>query len=641
MGGRSQNLKAVITFGGNLDNSWKRSADGLQKSLKDVGKQSERLTKDQTKLAAEIKRAKLAGESLGDLKRRYTDVSREIRKTEAEQQKLNVQMQKAQRIQAFKGAGKGLFRRGLGIAGQVGGMFGSGLAIGGGGVVASALGTLIAPAATNAETATRTNVAKSYGVDVATFNAWDSLAKQYDMNAENIGDLFEEYLHKSGEYKQNGKQGSLQDAFETLGFKAGDFAGLSDMAQFDKIVERALSLQDESKASFALDSLFGGEASKLLMLIKQSGRSYRDLMDEQRRYNLVTKEGADGAVAGNQAINNLRTVFSSAVAEISGQLGNELAPDIRNLTNDLADWFKGGGIKRIVTFLRNDLYPGVLSFGQGVVFVGKIIYALAKKLSWLLPDERNDQRDVLKTLAGNGMNMARLRAEQTGQGEWFTQQLAIHPDLPEKVKESWNDTRGWFGPDSDDEAFNKSLDKYLSPEDGDSLLNWNAALQQNKDHVAQTVKEDPQSSAGAWDNYAHEPVTSASQWKREPSGLTDSQGEGESARAGDKYPNDPLLPVVQQDRNVTTTDRSPAEPVILKDESTGGYWESLLQKMDVLDKQPPSRQITDNRKFEYHFEINAAPGQDEKAIAYEVTTVTKNNSAFNGDNSLLDGGLVW
>lgn len=641
MGGISQNLKAVITFGGNLDNSWKRSADGLQKSLKDVGKQSERLTKDQTRLAAEIKRAKLAGESLGDLKRRYTDVSREIRKTEAEQQKLNVQMQKAQRIQAFKGAGKGLFWRGLGIAGQVGGMFGSGLAIGGGGMVASALGTLIAPAATNAETATRTNVAKSYGVDVATFNAWDSLAKQYDMNAENIGDLFEEYLHKSGEYKQNGKQGSLQDAFETLGFKAGDFAGLSDMAQFDKIVERALNLQDESKASFALDSLFGGEASKLLMLIKQSGRSYRDLMDEQRRYNLVTKEGADGAVAGNQAINNLRTVFSSAVAEISGQLGNELAPDIRNLTNDLADWFKGGGIKRIVTFLRNDLYPGVLSFGQGVVFVGKIIYALAKKLSWLLPDDRNDQRDVLKTLAANGVERARFRASQNGQGEWFDQQLKERPDLPQKVKHSWESTRGLFGFDSDDETFNKSLDKYLSPEGGDSLLNWNAALQQNKDHVAQTVKEEPESSAGAWDNYAHEPVTPSSQWKSEPSGLKYSQGEGESARAGEKYPDAPLPPAGQQDRNVTATDSSPAEPVILRDESTGGYWESLLQKMDVLDKQPPSRQITDNRKFEYHFEINAAPGQDEKAIADKVTTVTKNNSAFNGDNSLLDGGLVW
>ena len=50
------------------------------KSLKDVGKQSERLTKDQTRLAAEIKRAKLAGESPGDLKRRYTDVSRKSAK---------------------------------------------------------------------------------------------------------------------------------------------------------------------------------------------------------------------------------------------------------------------------------------------------------------------------------------------------------------------------------------------------------------------------------------------------------------------------------------------------------------------------------------------------------------------------------
>ncbi|STT19480.1 hypothetical protein [Citrobacter koseri] len=120
MAGISQNLKAVITFGGNIDSSWSRSANGLQKSLKDIGRQSERLTKDQTKLAAEIKRAKLAGESLGDLKRRYSEVSREIRKTETEQQKLNAQLQKAQRIQSFKSAGKGLFRRGLGIAGQLG-----------------------------------------------------------------------------------------------------------------------------------------------------------------------------------------------------------------------------------------------------------------------------------------------------------------------------------------------------------------------------------------------------------------------------------------------------------------------------------------------------------------------------------------
>lgn len=620
MAGLSQNLKAVITFGGNIDSSWSRSANGLQKSLKDVGKQSEKLTKEQTKLAAEIKRAKLAGQSLGDLKRRYSDVSREIRKTEAEQQKLNQQMQKAQRLAAFKGAGKGLFRRGLGIAGQLGGMVAPGLAIGGGGVAASALGSLIAPAATNAETARRAGVAKSYGVDIPTFDAWDTLAKQYDMNGENIGDLFEEYLHKAGEYKQNGKQGSLQDAFETLGFKAGDFAGLSDMAQFEKIVERALSLQDESKASFALDSLFGGEASKLLMLLKQSGKSYRDLMDEQRRYNLVTKEGAEGAMEGNRAITNLQTVFSSAVAEISGQLGNELAPDVRRLTDDLAEWFKGGGIKRIVSFLRNDLYPGVLTFGQGIFFVGKVAYALAKKLSWLLPDERSDQRDVLKTLAVNGLEMARFRANQNGQGEWFEQQLKDNPSMPEEVKKSYAAT-GTFIRDSDDETFNKTLDKYLPPEHRGGLFDPEGFMKPAKQQPVT-----PGTGPTVWDNY---PRTLLAPLPPETSpqvvpGITEQDSPRQTA-----VPRTvPFSGNADDGRGNAGTDAE-------------GRWDMLLQKLDAADAAPAPRQLTDNRRFEYRFEIHGAPGQDERGIADEVEAVTKSSPAFTGDSSMLDGGQIW
>ncbi|EPB1814036.1 hypothetical protein ACRBYQ_003473 [Escherichia coli] len=620
MAGLSQNLKAVITFGGNIDSSWSRSANGLQKSLKDVGKQSEKLTKDQTKLAAEIKRAKLSGQSLGDLKRRYSEVSREIRKTEAEQQKLNQQMQKTQRLTAFKGAGKGLFRRGLGIAGQLGGMVAPGLAIGGGGVVASALGTLIAPAATNAETARRAGVAKSYGVDIPTFDAWDTLAKQYDMNGENIGDLFEEYLHKAGEYKQNGKQGSLQDAFDTLGFKAGDLAGLSDMAQFEKIVERALSLQDESKASFALDSLFGGEASKLLMLMKQSGKSYRDLMDEQRRYNLVTKEGAEGAMEGNRAITNLQTVFSSAMAEISGQLGNELAPDVRRLTDDLAEWFKGGGIKRIVSFLRNDLYPGVLTFGQGIVFVGKVAYALAKKLSWMLPDERSDQRDVLKSLAMTGsVDIARMTAQRNGQGEWFEQQLKEKPELPDDVKQSYQDTRGFFR--DDEETFDTTLDKYLTHENSGGLFGPNGLMKS-----AQQQSVTPGTGPTAWDNY---PQTLLAPLPPETSPqVVLGRTEPDSRRQTGVPRTVPLSGNADDSRGNAGTDAE-------------GRWDMLLQKLDTADTAPVPRQLTDNRRFEYRFEIHGAPGQDERGIADEVEAVTKSSTAFTGDSSMLDGGQIW
>lgn len=494
MAGISQNLKAVITFGGRIDSTWGRSAKKLQSNLSDVGKQSVNLQREQARLAAEIKKTARAGRSFAELKRRYIEVSQAIRKAEAEQEKLNRSIKRAERLKQFKGVTRGLFRHAGGIAGQITGSVSPGLAFGGGGLVASALGSLIMPAARNAETAERVGVAKSYGVDLTTFSAWDSLAKQHGMNAENMGDLFEEYLHKAGEYKQTGKQGALQDAFETLGFKAGDFAGLSDIAQFDKIVERALSLQDESKASFALDALFGGEASKLLMLLKQSGRSYRDMMDEQKRYNMVTKAGTDGAIIGNQAISNLRTVFGSAMSEISGQLGNELAPDIRKVTDELAEWFKGGGIRRVVNFLRDDLYPGMLAFGSGVVYVGKIIYALAKKLSWLLPDERADRRDVLKSLAMTGsVDFARLAARRKGQGEWFDQQLQANPDLPDRVKQSWNATRGFIH--DDDDAFNRSLDFYLGPEEKSLLPDWSTMRHQKP----QEARQPDISGSGYWE----------------------------------------------------------------------------------------------------------------------------------------------
>ncbi|WP_202301551.1 AAA family ATPase [Dryocola clanedunensis] len=560
MGATSQNLKATITFAGGVDSSWKRSTRDVEKGLKDVDKESQKLIRDQAKLAAEIKKTKIAGNSVKDLSRQYSEVTREIQRTEKEQKRLNGQLSKARKLESFKGMGKGLFRRAGGFASGMAGMVAPGLAIGGGGVVASALGTLIMPAARNAETAEKAGIAKSYGVDVPTFNNWDSLAKQFGISGENVGDLFEEYLHKSGEYKQTGKQGALEDAFDTLGFKAGDMAGLSDVAQFEKIVERALSLKDQSKASFALDSLFGGEASKFLVLIRQSGKSYKDLIDEQQRYNLVTKEGADGAIAGNQAVRNLQTVFSSAIAEISGQLGNELAPDIRSLTDSLAEWFKGGGIKRITGFLKNDLYPGVLTFGNGVVYVGRIIYALAKKLSWLLPDDRNDRKDVLKSLAMTGStDIARQTAKRNGQEEWFDKQLQDNPDLVTNVKKSYTETRGYFTDDND--KFNQTLDNILGPETKTDLMSFDDALKGNQ-----------QSSPG------------------------DSAGTDEKSGDWKKYTQDPA--------NFTSA--------------------------------ADARQLTDNRKFDYHFEINGAPGQDASAIGDTISGITKTNPAFTGDSSMYD-----
>ncbi|HBM2827395.1 TPA: hypothetical protein LU091_004993 [Enterobacter hormaechei subsp. xiangfangensis] len=362
----------------------------------------------------------------------------------------------------------------------------------------------------------------------------------------------------------------------------------------------------------------------------------------------------------------------------------------------MAEWFKGGGIKRIVSFLRNDLYPGVLTFGQGIVFVGKVAYALAKKLSWLLPDERSDQRDVLKSLAMTGsVDIARMTAQRNGQGEWFEQQLKEKPDLPDDVKKSYRDTRGFFR--DDDDTFNSTLDKYVAPESNGAPFSWDSALNQNQETSVQPGHETSDSTAGAWNNYRLPSFPSfekSSVWPaaEKPKGSADNisadkpvvnvdvypslnwTAAEERSDGNSKYPAQRIPDVNVDVDSLPGTDKAqglfrgneryrdksadvqhlPPEinsrqspdpvsdrPAELSGEVESSYWETLLQKLDFADKAPPPRQLTDNRRFEFHYEIHGAPGQDEKAIGDEVVAVTKTSPVFNGDSSMLDGGQIW
>ncbi|ETT01806.1 hypothetical protein HMPREF1565_1015 [Providencia alcalifaciens RIMD 1656011] len=538
----SQNLKATVSFGGKISSSWRRSASDLRKDLQDVERQSTRLKQEQVKLTAEIKRQKLAGASVKDLKKQYAALTREIHQADTAQAKLNTQLAKSERLDSFKGIGRTLAGRGVNLAKGVG------IAIGGG-MVASGAAALFTPAIANAETAEQVGLATSYGVDTQTFMQWDSLAKQYGMNGENIGDLFEEYLHKAGEFKQLGEQTALTEAFETLGIKDFELGALSDIAQFEKIIDKALSLEDESKASFALDALLGGEASKLLMLIKRSGKSFDELMREQRKYNLVTKEGADGALKGHRALMDLRTVFSSSIAEISGQLGEELSPTISAMTDDLAAWMRGGGITNIKSFVTDTVFPALKGFGQGVIFVGKVIHAVAKKLAWLLPDERQEQRNLLEMMGQtHNFDVIRRAAEEKGQGEWLDQQLKNNPDLHKDVLQAYIEAkRNRFF--LDDEMFKQATEKYLTPESAEFSF---------------------------------------------PSRSTDN-----------------------------------------------GEWASAMSDLLQGNGSSSSTSMTDNRRYTYQIEVNAAPGQSPESVAEAILAKAKRNDVFNGHNALQDGGDLW
>ena len=448
------NLKANIRIGGTIDPSWKKSVDGLKHGLSGATQEVARLTRQQDVLKRKIQAGVLAGQDITELRKQYEKLGKKIHDAAGEQDKFNRKLARAERLERWKGRAGTVLKTGFGLS------VGSGLTL--------AAGTT-AVLNRNTETAERAGIARSYGVDYETYAAWDSLARLMGLNGENIGDLFEEYRNKVFD-DDNGAtdKGAIQEVFGALGLKAGVMAGKSNQEQVEFLFDRLLQVENEQVAAGMADALFGGEANKILTWMRLSGKTYRELISEQKRYNLVTKAGADGAVQGHMALSNLSNVLSSSIDEISGQLGKELAPHIQQVTDDLAAWFKYGGLEKIRAFIRDDALPALIDMAAWMWKFGKVLAGITQKaIEWGLADDpREDRRVVLEYLAKMGSpELARAVAQKNGQGEWFDELIRQNPDLTKQVVQAYKDTRGYFPWNHDDKKFDAFLDPLLGPKE--------------------------------------------------------------------------------------------------------------------------------------------------------------------------------
>ncbi|EFI9568215.1 hypothetical protein G3820_004312 [Escherichia coli] len=448
------NLKANIRIGGTIDPSWKKSVDGLKHGLSGATQEVARLTRQQDVLKRKIQAGVLAGQDITELRKQYEKLGKKIHDATGEQDKFNRKLARAERLERWKGRAGTVLKTGFGLS------VGSGLTL--------AAGTT-AVLNRNTETAERAGIARSYGVDYETYAAWDSLARLMGLNGENIGDLFEEYRNKVFD-DDNGAtdKGAIQEVFGKLGLKAGVMVGKSNQEQVEFLFDRLLQVENEQVAAGMADALFGGEANKILTWMRLSGKTYRELISEQKRYNLVTKAGADGAVQGHMALSNLSNVLSSSIDEISGQLGKELAPHIQRVTDDLAAWFKDGGLEKIRAFIRDDALPALIDMAAWMWKFGKVLAGITQKaIEWGLADDpREDRREVLEYLAKMGSpELARAVAQKNGQGEWFDELIRQNPDLTKQVVQAYKDTRGYFPWNHDDKKFDAFLDPLLGPKE--------------------------------------------------------------------------------------------------------------------------------------------------------------------------------
>lgn len=488
------NLRANIRIGGTIDPSWKKSTEGLKRGLAGATQEVARLTRQQDVLKRKIQAGVLAGQDITDLRKQYEKLKRKINDAAAEQERFNRQLERAERLERWKGRAGTFLKTGLGLS------VGSGLTLAAG---ASAVLNR------NSETAERAGIARSYGVDYETYAAWDSLGRQMGLNGENIGDLFEEYRNKVFD-DDNGAtdKGAIQEVFGKLGLKAGVMAGKNNQEQVEFLFDRLLQVENEQQAAGMADALFGGEANKILTWMRLSGKTFRELISEQKRYNLVTKEGADGAVQGHVALSNLRNVLSSSIDEISGQLGNELAPRIQQVTDDLAAWFKEGGLEKIQAFILDDALPALIDLSEWMWKFGKVLAGITQKaIEWgLADDSREDRREVLEYLAKMGSpELARAVAQKNGQGEWFDELLRKNPELTKQVVQAYKDTRGYLPWNHDDKKFDAFLDPLLGPKEEPDFDGARERVRAARDQLQKTRQEPASGEADRLSALQHTP----------------------------------------------------------------------------------------------------------------------------------------
>ncbi|EGF7426268.1 hypothetical protein F6S90_19095 [Escherichia coli] len=488
------NLKANIRIGGTIDPSWKKSVDGLKHGLSGATQEVARLTRQQDVLKRKIQAGVLAGQDITELRKQYEKLGKKIHDATGEQDKFNRKLARAERLERWKGRAGTVLKTGFGLS------VGSGLTL--------AAGTT-AVLNRNTETAERAGIARSYGVDYETYAAWDSLARLMGLNGENIGDLFEEYRNKVFD-DDNGAtdKGAIQEVFGALGLKAGVMAGKSNQEQVEFLFDRLLQVENEQVAAGMADALFGGEANKILTWMRLSGKTYRELISEQKRYNLVTKAGADGAVQGHMALSNLSNVLSSSIDEISGQLGKELAPRIQQVTDDLAAWFKYGGLEKIQAFILDDALPALIDLSEWMWKFGKVLAGITQKaIEWgLADDSREDRREVLEYLAKMGSpELARAVAQKNGQGEWFEELLRKNPELTKQVVQAYKDTRGYLPWNHDDKKFYAFLDPLLGPKEEPDFDGARERVRAARDQLQKTRQESASGEADRLSALQHTP----------------------------------------------------------------------------------------------------------------------------------------
>ena len=465
------NLRTTINFGARIDSSFTGATGALNKALKGIGTETarnrtlqtawgqqlartlngaagetEKLSRAQDTLKKSIQEATLAGRETSRLKRRYADISRELEHARRVQDRLTDSMrreievaERAERVEARRARIRNHMRAGAGLAmrgsGRLAGIMGHGLMNIGkwasAGVLAGGAAAIASPIMLNAQTAEELGQARGYGMSIEKYKAGGALAAQFGLNAENYGDLAEESTNKIWE---DGNEKTLNPLLQQLGLSKGVVVKMGRQKAFDLLMQKLSTMKNGAAAASLADQLMGGEANKLLTGLHTIGKTYNQAMQEANRYNLLTHEGAEGAMQASTAVNRLWGVAESGMQDTVGKITKELVPSIDDASVGLAKWIKDMQpqiTSAVIDWIKPDgngktgpqrLWDGMVKFGQGAELIASEVMAVAERLKWILPEGNgghNSPAEITKKAYDMAYNEGMKKADKKGVGAWY------------------------------------------------------------------------------------------------------------------------------------------------------------------------------------------------------------------------------
>lgn len=461
------NLKTSISFGAKIDGSFTGATGALNKALKGIGTETarntalqstwgrqlgrslsgaagetEKLKRAQDSLRKSMRAAALAGKDTGRLEKRYAAISAELEKATRRQNRLTEAMRRE--VQIAERAERAALRRaaignGLRAGGRVAWRTGTGMGRGlmsvgkwaSAGLLAGAAGAVASPIMLNSETAEKAGLARSYGLNIGKYMTGGLLAKQAGLNDENFGDLAEELVNKVWE---EGNEKTLNPLLKQIGLTKGVTQKLGRRKAFDTVMQRLSTMKDKEQAASLADQLMGGEGNKFITWLISTGQSYEQAMKNARRYNLLTQEGADGAMKANAATDRLWSVAITGMQDTVGKITGALAPTVDGAALQLADWIKGMQpklTKAVMDWMKPDaqgrdgpqrLWDGLVKFGHGAELVASEIMAVAERLKWILPEgagAQSSRSEIHKKAYNMAYNEGMREAAKNGVGAWY------------------------------------------------------------------------------------------------------------------------------------------------------------------------------------------------------------------------------